>query len=336
MSLLMLAAMLLLSTAASAANSATQLAFTTQPVSTTAGQTMASVVVQIEDASGNPVSQSGAEITLNGVTLHSGANPQTTDSSGKATFSDLVVWQAGNNLALTANGGGLTAATSANFSITAAGASQLAFATQPGGATAGSAFGTQPVVQTEDAYGNLSTAGLLSSETVTIAIKSGTGTLLGTTSYDIGGGAGGGTITGFGLEIDQAGNFTLSATASGLAEADSSSFTVNSVSSGVAPPGWYRGDMHVHLNCGPGSATNSVTDIYNQMVNQDLSVVSLLADMGNGEVQDPTTDLPLVNGQDAPISTPGRMLHWDAEWHWDATYTQYPHQAWVVTLWPLG
>ena len=49
--------------------------------------------------------------------------------------------------------------------------------------------------------------------------------------------------------------------------------------------------------------------------------------MGNGEVQDPVTDLPLVNGQDDPVSTSGRIVHWDAEWHWDATYTQYPHQA---------
>jgi hypothetical protein len=34
-----------------------------------------------------------------------------------------------------------------------------------------------------------------------------------------------------------------------------------------------------------------------------------------------------VNGLDAPESQSGRILHWDAEWHWDATYFQYPHQA---------
>ena len=55
--------------------------------------------------------------------------------------------------------------------------------------------------------------------------------------------------------------------------------------------------------------------------------MSLLADMGNGEVQNPATDLPLVNGQDASISSSGRIVHWDAEWHWDATYSQYDHQA---------
>jgi hypothetical protein len=89
--------------------------------------------------------------------------------------------------------------------------------------------------------------------------------------------------------------------------------------------GWYAGDMHAHRSCGGSPVT--VSSIYNTMVSQDLSVISLLADMGNGEVQNPTSDLPLVNGKDASVSTAGRIVHWDAEWHWDAIYTQYPHQA---------
>jgi hypothetical protein len=63
--------------------------------------------------------------------------------------------------------------------------------------------------------------------------------------------------------------------------------------------------------------------------------MSLLADSGNGEVQDPVQDLPRVTGQDDPVSTPGHIVHWDAEWHWDPTYYQYPHQALgghIVTL----
>ncbi len=94
---------------------------------------------------------------------------------------------------------------------------------------------------------------------------------------------------------------------------------------GPEPAGWYSGDIHVHRSC--GSTPVTVSSIYNAMVSQDLSVVSLLADMGNGEVKDPVTDLPLVTGQDASVSTAGRIVHWDAEWHWDAIYTQYPHQA---------
>ena len=71
---------------------------------------MANVVVQIQDAGGNAVSQSGTAIklTLNGGTLYSGTNPQTTDVTGKATFGDLVIRQAGTGLTFGANGGGLS------------------------------------------------------------------------------------------------------------------------------------------------------------------------------------------------------------------------------------
>ena len=103
---------------------------------------------------------------------------------------------------------------------------------------------------------------------------------------------------------------------------------------GPEPAGWYAGDMHVHRSCGDSPVT--VSSIYNTMTNQDVAVVSLLADMGNGEVQNPGTDLPLVNGQDDPISTADRIVHWDAEWHWDATYSQYPHQALGGHLVALG
>ena len=91
------------------------------------------------------------------------------------------------------------------------------------------------------------------------------------------------------------------------------------------PTGWYAGDMHVHRSC--GGSPEAISSVYGKMSNQNLSTLSLLADMGNGEVQNPTTDLPLVNGQDQSLSTPSQILHWDAEWHWDATYSQYAHQA---------
>jgi hypothetical protein len=49
----------------------------------------------------------------------------------------------------------------------------------------------------------------------------------------------------------------------------------------------------------------------------DLSVVSVSADMGNGEGAGFEVDLPKVNGSDAIQSKPGRIVHWDAEWHYD-------------------
>jgi hypothetical protein len=49
----------------------------------------------------------------------------------------------------------------------------------------------------------------------------------------------------------------------------------------------------------------------------NLAVVSMLADAGNGEMKYADQDLPLINGQDNPASTLQRIIHWDAEWHYD-------------------
>jgi hypothetical protein len=117
---------------------------------------------------------------------------------------------------------------------------------------------------------------------------------------------------------DAAGNVSDESTAA-------SATTQAATSNGPEPNGWYAGDIHVHRSCG-GSA-ESVSSIKQKMDAEDLRFIALLADCGNGEVQNPTTDLPLVNGQDASISTATRTVHWDTEWHWDATYTQYAHQA---------
>jgi uncharacterized protein YjdB len=91
------------------------------------------------------------------------------------------------------------------------------------------------------------------------------------------------------------------------------------------PAGWYAGDPHVHRSC--GGSPEAISSVQQKMTTNDLAAISLLADMGNGEVQDPVQDLPRVNGQNDPISTSSRIVHWDSEWHWDAIYNQYPHQA---------
>lgn len=92
------------------------------------------------------------------------------------------------------------------------------------------------------------------------------------------------------------------------------------------PAGWYTGDIHVHRNCG-GKEVLAESKLPDMMEENDLAVISVLADMGNGEVLDSRRDLPKVNGKDAAQSKPGRIIHWDAEWHWDATYSNFNHQA---------
>jgi hypothetical protein len=92
------------------------------------------------------------------------------------------------------------------------------------------------------------------------------------------------------------------------------------------PPDWYAGDIHVHRNCG-NEIMLPENDLSGMMQPNNLAVISVLADMGNGEVKESKTDLLKVNGTDAPQSQPGRIIHWDTEWHWDATYSNFGHQA---------
>lgn len=93
------------------------------------------------------------------------------------------------------------------------------------------------------------------------------------------------------------------------------------------PADWYAGDIHVHRNCGDGTGVLPYEKLAEMMEPNNLAVVSVLADMGNGEVKDSKADLPKVNGMDAPPSTAQRLIHWDTEWHWDATYSNFSNQA---------
>lgn len=84
------------------------------------------------------------------------------------------------------------------------------------------------------------------------------------------------------------------------------------------PSGWFAGDPHVHCDCGvAGGLTVTPEQVFAAMETNQLAVVSLLADMGNGEVRDAARDLPKINGKDFRLSTPHQILHWDAEWHFD-------------------
>lgn len=98
---------------------ANKLAFTTQPVNTTNGATMANVVVQIQDQFGNNVSSIGVNVSLalvGGGTL-GGTTNQTTDANGTATFGDLNVLGAGTGYTLNASATGLAGASSSSFNV---------------------------------------------------------------------------------------------------------------------------------------------------------------------------------------------------------------------------
>ena len=93
------------------------------------------------------------------------------------------------------------------------------------------------------------------------------------------------------------------------------------------PLGWYSGDMHVHKNCGKPTGITPDFKLTEMMEENDLDVISMLADMGNGEVEDSKEDLPKVNGKDSEVSQPGRIVRWDAEWHFDPAGVTFENKA---------
>ena len=207
--------------------SAAQLAFTTQPSSTTAGAAITPAVqVTARDALGNTVPGfSGA------VTVAIGANPvggtlsgTTTVAAvgGVATFSNLAVDQSGSGYTLTAVATGLTGATSAPFTITVGAATRLAFTVQPGSTTAGAAIAPAVRLTALDAGGN-PVPGFSGAVTVAIGTNPAGGALSGTATVA----AVAGVATFSTLSIDKSGTgYTLTATAAGLSGATSAAFAI--------------------------------------------------------------------------------------------------------------
>ena len=96
------------------------------------------------------------------------------------------------------------------------------------------------------------------------------------------------------------------------------------------PSGWYAGDIHVHINCGDATGILPYKKLEKMMEPNNLSIISALADMGNGEVRNSTEDLKKVGLPDLKVTTSSgskRIIHWDTEWHWDATYSNFSKQA---------
>ena len=199
---------------------ASQLAFTTTPAGASGGTAFTTQpVVAVEDAGGNTVPTDASTVTL---AVGSGPGALTgcagTPSGGVTTFAGCSIDTAASGYTLTASDGSLTGATSDPFTVAVGPASQLVFTTEPGNATAGTPFGTQPVVTIEDAGGNTVTS---DTDAVSMAINTGSGVLSGCSSTTTAG------VAGFsGCSIDTSGPFTLR-TADGPLHAVSNPFTVS-------------------------------------------------------------------------------------------------------------
>src|SRR2546422_4422627 len=141
------------------AGAATQLTLTTQPsAAAQSGVAFAQQpVVQLRDANGNPVSQSGVVVTA--TVTPAGATPTnataTTGATGAATFSGLTLSGSAGSYTLSFGATGLTSVSSGAIALSAGAATQLTLTTQPSTtAQSGVAFAQQPVVQLRDGGGN--------------------------------------------------------------------------------------------------------------------------------------------------------------------------------------
>ncbi len=87
------------------------------------------------------------------------------------------------------------------------------------------------------------------------------------------------------------------------------------------PSNWFAGDPHLHRGIGCGRSNEkemlSPQQLLEMMKVNNLAVISVLADAGNGEIKYADQDLQMITGQDNAASTPQRIVHWDAEWHYD-------------------
>ena len=124
---------------------ANKLVFTVQPVNAAVGAPITPAVqVQVQDASGNPVTTATNPITVALGTNPTGAALGGTTTvnavNGTATFSTLTVDRPGTGYTLTALSSGLSTATSAAFSVVAASSTTTIMGISPGSTVVGQSY----------------------------------------------------------------------------------------------------------------------------------------------------------------------------------------------------
>ncbi|MEO8769128.1 MAG: hypothetical protein ABI402_03560 [Ferruginibacter sp.] len=117
----------------------------------------------------------------------------------------------------TASINGITSGTSFfTLSQTSGMATRLAFTTRPVASAAGTIFEQQPVIVTQDQFGNPTAKGLQATQNVKIKLSSGTGALIGTTVINIGTLGGNGIAIYTDLQLNTCGIKKLIATSGSL------------------------------------------------------------------------------------------------------------------------
>jgi alpha-tubulin suppressor-like RCC1 family protein len=194
---------------------AAQLAFVVQPGNATAGVAIAPALqVAIQDAKGNTMTTSTAEVTLalggNSGTATLNGTKTVAAVGGIATFAGLTIEKAATGYTLVATSTGLTDATSAVFAVSAGPLAKLAIATQPTSSVAGVPFDPVVAVTATDALDNAVSTSITLSITAATAI--GGASISGTTTVATTNGVAAFT----GISIQRAGTgYVLQAAATG-------------------------------------------------------------------------------------------------------------------------
>jgi len=208
-----------------------QLIFSSEPVATQAGSSIApAVAVSGEDAFGNLVTTFTGNVTVAIGTNGGSPSPGTLSGTatqaavgGVASFNNLSIDKSGSGYTLAATATGATAAASNAFDITAGAATKLAFSVGPAASTtAGTVIAPPITVVAQDAFGN-TVASFTGNIAMAIGTNPGTGNLAGTTSIA----AVAGVATFSNLSIDKAGTgYTLAASSGALTNATSGAFNI--------------------------------------------------------------------------------------------------------------
>lgn len=260
---------------------ADRLVFTTQPTNTTAGQTIANVVVEAQDGLGTTDANFTASIDL---TIASGTGTLNGTASvaataGVSTFSTLSINQA-DTFTLDADSTGLTTDTSSSFTVSPAADAAVVFVQQPTNVQVSAVITPAITVRFQDQFGNNTTS--TAQVTLTINNNPGTANLGGTTMVA----AVAGLATFNNITLDAAGTgYTLDADSGALTGDTSSAFnvTISPTITVTAPNGgenlsvgnnfnvtWSSsgspGNVDIHLSTDGGStfpvslATNTADD----------------------------------------------------------------------------
>jgi hypothetical protein len=210
-----------------AAGSASQLAFVTAlPATATNGSLLSpQPVVELRDASGNPVLTAGVSVTASlasGPGSLLGTLTATTGANGRATFSNLELRGLPGSYVVRFTSGALPPLDSEAIALAVGPASQLLFEqAPPASAVNGVTFSSSTVVKLADAAGNTVTT---SGVSVAAAVASGPGATLGGTTPRT---TAAGLATFDDLRLTgTAGSYTLDFTSAGLSKATSGTITL--------------------------------------------------------------------------------------------------------------